>query len=304
MTNAEPTRAEPTTGEPTSREPTSGEPTGAEPDAYVLRDDDGGVTTLTLNRPDRFNPLSAPMIGALQDELDALAADPSVRVIVLAAAGRGFCAGHDLAELRAHTEDAGWQEQLFEDCNRMMLTLTRMPQPVIARVHGIATAAGCQLVSMCDLAVAAETARFALPGVNIGVFCSTPAVGVVRNIGRKRAMELLLTGTPVDAATALAWGLVNRVVPGSELDSAVAAFTDVVLARSAGVIAGGKRAFYQQVDQPIAAAYGVAGPAMVADLLHPDAAEGIDAFLGKRSPVWNPASPLTPARQGAHVPAP
>lgn len=253
---------------------------------YVLRSDAGGVTTLTLNRGDRFNPLSAAMIAALEGELAAIADDPGVRVIVLAGAGRGFCAGHDLAELRAHGDDAAWQQQLFEDCNRMMLALTRLPQPVIARVHGIATAAGCQLVSMCDLAVAADTARFALPGVNVGIFCSTPAVGVVRNIGRKRAMELLLTGTPVDAATALDWGLVNRVVPAEQLDAAVGTFTDVVVARSAGVIAAGKGAFYQQVDQPIAAAYGSAAPAMVADLLHPDAAEGIDAFLGKRPPVW------------------
>jgi enoyl-CoA hydratase/carnithine racemase len=263
----------------------------ADPDAvpFVLRSDHDAVATLTLNRGDRFNPLSAAMIAALQAQLAAVAQDPAVRVVVLAAAGRGFCAGHDLAELRAHSDDGAWQQRLFDDCTRMMLAITRIPQPVIARVHGIATAAGCQLVSMCDLAVAADTARFALPGVNVGIFCSTPAVGVVRNIGRKRAMELLLTGTPVDAATALAWGLVNRVVPAGELDAAVAAFADVITARSASVVAGGKRAFYAQVDQPIDAAYGLAGSAMVADLRHPDAAEGIDAFLGKRAPVWTPS---------------
>lgn len=158
-----------------------------------------GVLTLTLNRPERFNPLSREMIAAIQAELDAIASDASVRVVILAAAGRGFCAGHDLKEMRAHTEDASWEQELFDACSQMMIALTEIPQPVIARVHGIATAAGCQLVSMCDLAVAAETATFAMPGVNIGVFCSTPAVGVVRNIGRKRAMEMLLTGEPIGA---------------------------------------------------------------------------------------------------------
>ena len=173
-----------------------------------------GVATLTLNRPHRFNPLSSQMIAAIQAELNAIASNPTVRVVILAAEGKGFCAGHDLKEMRAHTGDKSWQQGLFDACSRMMIALTEIPQPVIARVQGIATAAGCQLVSMCDLAVAAETATFAMPGVNIGVFCSTPAVGVVRNVGRKRAMELLLTGEPIDAATAQSWGLVNRVVPG------------------------------------------------------------------------------------------
>ena len=172
------------------------------------------------------------MIAAIQSELDAIAGDPSVRVVVLAAEGRGFCAGHDLKEMRAHAGDKAWQRQLFDDCSRMMMTLTALPQPVIARVHGIATAAGCQLVSMCDLAVAADTATFAMPGINIGVFCSTPAVGVARNVGRKRAMEMLLTGEPIDAPTALAWGLVNRVVPAAELDAAVGKFIDGIVSRS------------------------------------------------------------------------
>jgi enoyl-CoA hydratase/carnithine racemase len=167
-----------------------------------------------------------------------------------------------------------------------MITLTRIPQPVIARVHGIATAAGCQLVSMCDLAVAANTARFALPGVNIGVFCSTPAVGVARSVGRKRAMEMLLTGAPIDAATALDWGLVNRVVPDERLDDEVDDLARVKLARSGPVIANGKRAFYAQIDQPLDTAYAVAADAMVRDLSAPDAAEGIDAFLGKRTALW------------------
>src|SRR5215470_5821808 len=248
----------------------------------VLRTDADGVVTLTLNRPARFNPLSSAMIAALQTELDAVAADPGARVVVLAGEGRGFSAGHDLKELRAHGDDAEWQQRLFDDCSRMMVKLTELPQPVIARVHGIATAAGCQLVAMCDLAVAAEEARFALPGVNIGVFCSTPAVGVGRNVGRKRAMELLLTGEPVTAQMALEWGLVNRVVPASGLDAEITRLTDLIIARSARVIAGGKRAFYRQIEQPLAAAYGLAGASMVTDVLHEDAAEGIDAFLAKR----------------------
>ena len=192
-------------------------PVATEP--FVLSARDGGVATITLNRGDRFNPLSSTMIAALQAELDEVATNPEVRVVILAAAGRGFSAGHDLKEMRAHAVDHAWQRRLFDDCGRLMMRLTELPQPVIARVQGIATAAGCQLVSMCDLAVAADTATFALPGVNIGVFCSTPAVGVARNVGRKRAMELLLTGAPIDAPTALAWGLVNSVVPAGHLDA-------------------------------------------------------------------------------------
>ncbi len=245
-----------------------------------------GVATLTLNRGDRYNALSRDMIAALEAELDRLAADKDTRVVVLAANGKGFCAGHDLKELRAHP-DAVWQRELFDACSRMMLKLTRLPQPVIARVHGIATAAGCQLVSMCDLAVAADTATFALPGVNVGVFCSTPAVGVGRNVARKRVMEMLLTGEPIDAPTALAWGLVNRVVAASELDAAVARITDIIRARSRSVVAMGKRAFYEQIDRALPDAYVLTGEAMACNLADPDAAEGIDAFLGKRPPRWN-----------------
>src|SRR3954464_7419190 len=226
-------------------ETVTGPPTNRKHEASVVgREDADGIVRLTLARGDRYNPLSRAMIAALQAELDAIAVDAAARVVVLAAEGRGFCAGHDLAEMRAHTDDDGWQAALFDECNRLMVTLTGLPQPVIARVHGIATAAGCQLVSMCDLAVAADTARFALPGVNIGVFCSTPAVGVARAVGRKRAMELLLTGTPIDAVTALDWGLVNRVVPGDQLDAEVDLLARTVVARSAPVIANGKRPFY------------------------------------------------------------
>src|SRR6516164_2621370 len=256
-------------------------------DALLLTTREAGIARVTLNRPDRFNPLSSAMVGALQAELDAIAADPLVRVVILAANGRGFCAGHDLREMRAHVGDKAWQRRLFDDCSRMMLALTRLPQPVIARVQGIATAAGCQLVSMCDLAVAADTAAFALPGVNIGVFCSTPAVGVSRNIGRKQAMEMLLTGEPIDAATALSWGLVNRVVPDSRLDAEIRRFTDIILSRSAAVIRFGKQAFYGQIDRSLGAAYDLASEVMACNLLLEDAAEGIDAFLQKRPASWH-----------------
>jgi enoyl-CoA hydratase/carnithine racemase len=247
---------------------------------------EGSIATLTLARGDRYNPLSLAMIGALQRDLDALASDESVRVVVLAAEGKGFSAGHDLKEMRAHAGDKAWQRHLFDECSRMMLSLTTMPQPVIARVHGIATAAGCQLISMCDLAVAADGAKFALPGVNIGVFCTTPAVGVVRNVGRKRTMEMLLTGRLIDAATALDWGLVNRVVPEADLDGAVKEFTGAIVGRSAAAVSLGKRAFYQQIDATLESAYDVASETMACNLLYEDAAEGMDAFLGKRTPTW------------------
>jgi enoyl-CoA hydratase/carnithine racemase len=253
---------------------------------FVLRTNANGISTLTLNRPERFNPLSREMIAAVQEELNAIAGDPSVRVVILAAEGKGFCAGHDLKEMRAHAGDKGWQRQLFDECSRMMVAFTQMPQPVIARVQGIATAAGCQLVSMSDLAVAADTATFAMPGINIGVFCSTPAVGVVRNVSRKRAMEMLLTGEPIDAKTALAWGLVNRVVPATQLDAEIRRFTEIVLSRSPAAVRLGKQAFYGQIDRPLEAAYDIASEAMACNLLLEDAAEGMDAFLQKRPASW------------------
>jgi enoyl-CoA hydratase/carnithine racemase len=252
---------------------------------FVITSVADGVATLTLNRGDRFNALSTAMIAALDEALDAVAADAAIRVVVLAATGRAFCAGHDLKEMRANI-DHTWQRGLFDACTRMMLKLTQIPQPVIARVHGAAAAAGCQLVSMCDLAVASETAQFGLSGINAGIFCSTPAVGVARNVARKRAMELLLTGDLIDARTALEWGLVNRVVPGAELDAAVATLAKKIAAKSPAAVALGKRAFYEQVDQGIAAAYATAGETMACNMLDPDAAEGVDAFLGKRAPQW------------------
>jgi enoyl-CoA hydratase/carnithine racemase len=252
----------------------------------VMRTNEGPVRTLTLNRGEQFNPLSSATIAALQVELDVVAADQSIKAVVLAARGRGFCAGHDLKEMRAHASDTAWQRRLFDDCSRLMMTLTQIPQPVVARVHGIATAAGCQLVAMCDLAVASDAATFALPGVNIGVFCSTPAVAVARNIGWKRVMELLLTGEPIDARTAQAWGLVNRVVPSEALDDGVRRFTDLILARSAAVIALGKRTFYRQIGDSLEAAYGIASEAMTCNMGYEDAVAGIDAFLGKRPADW------------------
>src|SRR5438477_1548026 len=243
----------------------------AEKQAFVRSRIANEVATLTLNRPERFNPLSYQMISAIQAKLDAIARDPSVRVVILASEGQGFCAGHDLREMRAHTEGKSWQQSQFDNCRRMMIALTEIPQLVIARVHGIATAAGCQLVSMCDIAIAAETARFAMPGVNIGVFCSTPAVGVVRNIGRKRAMEMLLTGETIDAATALSWGLVNRVVPETRLDDEIRRFTDIILSRSTAAIRLGKQSFYRQIDRPLGAAYDVAGEVMARNMHLEDA---------------------------------
>jgi enoyl-CoA hydratase/carnithine racemase len=249
---------------------------------FVLRSDAGAVRTLTLNRGEKLNPLSSAMIAALQAELDIVGVVGSIRSVVLAASGRGFCAGHDLEEMRAHAGDVAWQQRLFGDCSRLMMTLTRIPQPVVARVHGIATAAGCQLVAMCDLAVASEAATFALPGVNVGVFCSTPAVAVARNIGWKRVMELLLTGEPIDARTAHAWGLVNRVVPAEALDVEIGRLTDLIVGHSAATIALGKKTFYSQIDESLESAYEVASEAMACNMGYEDAAAGIDAFLDKR----------------------
>ncbi len=197
---------------------------------YVTRDNRGGVTTLTLNRGDKFNPLSEEMLAALQDAVNQIAKDASVRVVVLAAHGKAFCAGHDLKQMRA-APSAAYYKKLFDQCSKLMLAIQQMPQPVIARVQGIATAAGCQLVAMCDLAVAASEAKFAVSGVNYGLFCSTPSVGLSRNMGRKQAMEMLLTGEFIDASTAMARGLVNRVVDADALDAEIAKLTDSILAK-------------------------------------------------------------------------
>ncbi len=254
---------------------------------YVLRSDSGGVATLTLNRGERFNPLSEEMMAALQAEIDAIAADQSVRVVVLAAQGKAFCAGHDLKQMRA-SPSADYYKKLFAQCSKLMLAIQQMPQPVITRVQGIATAAGCQLVAMCDLAVAASDARFAVSGVNYGLFCSTPSVGLARNVPRKQAMEMLLTGEFIDAPTARERGLVNRVVPQDELDAEVAKLVASILAKPAVAIAMGKQMFYRQIEMGITAAYQLAGETMACNMMDEAALEGVQAFIEKRKPAWQP----------------
>ncbi len=252
----------------------------------LLRRDEGGVATLTLNRPNQFNSLSDALLDALSAALDAIAADKSVRAVVLAGAGKAFCAGHDLKEMRAQP-DKEYQQALFRKCGKMMLKLTGLPQPVIARVHGMAVAAGCQLVAMCDLAVAAEAVKFAVSGVNLGLFCSTPAVPLARNLPRKQAFEMLVTGEFMDAQTALARGLVNRVVPAGELDAEVKKLTDSICAKSPAAVALGKQAFYRQIEMGLDAAYQLAAETMACNMMAEDAQEGIDAFIAKQPmPQW------------------
>lgn len=252
----------------------------------VLRSDRAdGLTTLTLNRPGQFNSLSKDVLTAIKDELDAIAANEAVRVVVIAGAGKAFCAGHDLKEMRAN-HDKGYMQALFRQCGELMLTLTRMPQPVIARVHGIATAAGCQLVSMCDLAVAADVAKFAVSGINVGLFCSTPAVGLARNLGRKAALEMLLTGDFIDAMEAKSKGLVNRVVPADALDAEVERLVQSILAKSAIAVRIGKGMFYKQLEMGLTEAYDYASEVMACNMMSEDAREGIDAFMQKRKPEY------------------
>ncbi len=252
----------------------------------VLRvDRENGLTTLTLNRPSQFNSLSQEVLTALQAELDAIAATPAIRVVVIAGAGKAFCAGHDLKEMRAnHSKE--FMQALFRQCGELMLSITRMPQPVIARVHGIATAAGCQLVSMCDLAVAADVARFAVSGINVGLFCSTPAVGLARNLGRKAALEMLLTGEFIDAMEARAKGLVNRVVPLDALDAEVERLAQAIIGKSAVAVKMGKEMYYRQLDMGLVEAYDYAAEVMACNMMTADAGEGIDAFMQKRPPVY------------------
>lgn len=252
----------------------------------VLRDEmAAGIARLKLNRPDAYNSLSSALIGALQTELDALAADPAVRVVVLRGAGRGFCAGHDLKEVRALNSIEA-REELMADCARLMTTVVRLSKPVIAQVHGSASAAGCQLVASCDLAIATEGARFATPGVNIGLFCHTPMVALSRNVAPKHAMEMLLTGEPVDAADAVRIGLINRAVPEADLDAAVLETAGKIAGKSSYVLRIGKEAFYRQLTLDLDAAYRYASQVMVENMLAADAREGIDAFVEKRAPTW------------------
>lgn len=245
---------------------------------------EGPVARISMNRPRERNALSLPLLRELGAALDECARRADLRAVILGGNGPAFSAGHDLREIQAASATA--IEELFSCCAGVMLRLQEIPQPVIARVHGIATAAGCQLVAACDLAVAADSATFATPGINIGFFCSTPAVPVVRSVGRKRAMEMLLTGTPIDARTACDWGLVNRVAPAAEIDAAIQPFIDRIVASSAETIALGKRAFYRQLGRDERDAYEIASAVMCANALAPDAREGIAAFLEKRRPVW------------------
>ncbi len=244
-----------------------------------------GVVTLTLNRPQAFNSLSQGLLAALQAELDRLKDDTSARVVVLAASGKAFCAGHDLKEMRAEPSLAYYQA-LFGQCTQVMLSVQRLPVPVIARVQGIATAAGCQLVAMCDLAVAASSAKFAVSGVNLGLFCSTPGVALSRNLGRKAAFEMLVTGEFINAEQALAKGLVNRVAQPEALDAEVEALVGSIVAKPRVAVAMGKALFYRQLETGIAAAYADAGNTMACNMMEGAALEGVQAFIDKRPPQW------------------
>jgi enoyl-CoA hydratase/carnithine racemase len=248
-----------------------------------------GAITLTLNRPQAFNALSEALLSALQSELDALAVDESARVLVLAATGKAFCAGHDLREMRAQPS-LGYYQRLFAQCTRMMLTLRRLPIPVIARVQGIATAAGCQLVAQCDLAVASSEARFAVSGVGLGLFCSTPGVPLSRNVRCKEAFEMLVTGEFIDAAQAQARGLVNRVAAPAQLDAELEKLLASILAKPRVAIAMGKELFYRQAELGIEAAYEAAGQTMACNMMDATALEGVQAFIEKRPPRWGSAT--------------
>lgn len=247
--------------------------------------DNRGVVTLTLNNAKQFNALSVALLSALQKELDAIAEDQTIRVVVIAAEGKAFCAGHNLKEMRAHS-DRAFHQALFNQCSQMMLTLNRMPQVVIAKVQGIATAAGCQLVVSCDLAVASSTAKFATSGINVGLFCSTPAVAVSRNLSPKQAFEMLITGEFIDAETAAAQGLINRVAAPEELDNTLQILIDAIISKSPVATATGKQMFYNQLGMSLPDAYDYASQVMVENMMADDVAEGIDAFIEKRQAVW------------------
>jgi enoyl-CoA hydratase/carnithine racemase len=251
----------------------------------LTRTDAGGVATLTMNRPAQYNALSEELLAEMTGALEAIGSDSSVRVVVVAGAGPAFCAGHDLKQMRANPSQNSYR-RLFAECSRMMMAVTRIPQPVIARVHGIATAAGCQLVAQCDLAVASDQARFAVSGINVGLFCSTPSVPLGRNVLRKQAMEMLLTGDFIDAATARDYGLVNRVVPADRLDAEVAVLAQRIVDKSAVAVATGKRMFYKQLEMGLEGAYQYAAETMACNVMTEDAGQGIDAFVAKRKPEW------------------
>jgi enoyl-CoA hydratase/carnithine racemase len=251
----------------------------------LARSDVEGVATLTLDRPAQFNALSAALLAELHTALTQIGADPGVRVVVIAGAGRAFCAGHDLKEIQAAGDDTAIRA-LFERCAQVMQLINALPQPVVARVHGVATAAGCQLVATCDLAMASTEARFATSGINAGLFCATPAVPLSRSMPRKQALSMLLTGEFISAQQALDYGLVNAVVAPAELDATVAALARTLCSKPRAAIAAGKRLFYQQAPLDLSAAYALATDSMVCGVLAPEGVEGIDAFVAKRAPHW------------------
>ena len=270
------------------------QPQRIEEEPLALRDDKDGITTITLNRPKARNALSRDLMAALQESLKAIHQDDNISVVILAANGPAFCAGHDLKEMRAERGDNEQPNEpffraLFEQCSELMLSIQRLRQPVIAQIEGMATAAGCQLVASCDLAVAGQSAMFATPGVNIGLFCSTPMVAASRTMPRKQVMEMLLTGEPIDAETAKAYGLINRVVADDAVAGETRALADQIAAKSPYVLALGKRAFYEQLEHGIADAYAYTAEVMTQNMLARDAGEGINAFIDKRPPEWHGA---------------
>jgi enoyl-CoA hydratase/carnithine racemase len=254
-------------------------------DPLILTARGGGIVRLTLNRPAQYNALSAEMLAALHAALDALAEDSSVRVVVIGGAGKAFCAGHDLKQLLANPS-LPYYQRLFDDCSRLMMRIQTLPQPVIARVHGIATAAGCQLVAMCDLSVAAADARFAVSGVNAGLFCATPSVALSRNVPRKMAFEMLVTGEFIDASSALQRGLINRCVARESLDAEIETLAAAIIAKPHSAIAAGKALFYRQLELGVEPAYQLAGQAMACSMIGDVAQEGVSAFVEKRAPNW------------------
>lgn len=254
-------------------------------EGLVIRNDSGAVCDLIINRPKSYNALSIECMEAIIEEFESLSEDASVKAVVLSGSGKGFCAGHDMRDLRANPEKS-FYEKTFQTSARMMLSIVNSPKPVIAKVHGVATAAGCQLVATCDLAVADENARFATPGVNIGLFCSTPMVALSRNVARKHAMEMLFTGDFISAGRAYEIGLINRVVPSQELDRAAYELAEKIVSKSPLTIKIGKRAFYEQLNKDLGGAYEHCCRVMVENMMARDAEEGIDAFLEKREPVW------------------
>ena len=254
-------------------------------ESSLLREDTNGIATLTLNRPDQFNALSEALLTHLGDALKNIRGDEDIRLVVIKANGRAFCVGHDLKEIRANA-DRAFLGSLFAKCADVMQAIQSLPQPVIASVHSVATAGGCQLVAACDMAIASDAAKFAVSGIKLGLFCSTPAVALTRNISRKRAMEMLMTGDFIDAETALNYGLVNQVVAPDSLDEAVLTLAQKITSKPRVAVEMGKALFYQQLNQPLDAAYELASEAITCNMLHEDTLEGIDAFIEKRKPEW------------------